>query len=84
MDQVIQIAGAILILAGFVLAQLRVWSTDAWPYLWVNLVGAGILAWVAFADRQWGFLLLEGVWTLVTASSIVAKLRGSDAASPAA
>lgn len=84
MDQLIQIAGALLILAGFVLAQAKVWSTDAWPYLWANVVGAAILAWVAFVDRQWGFFLLEGVWTLVTAWSIAGKLRGRDAASPAA
>jgi hypothetical protein len=45
----------------------------------VNLVGAGILAWVALVDAQWGFFMLEGVWTLVTAWSIVAKLRGTDA-----
>ncbi len=75
MDQIIQIAGALLILAGFVLAQVRVWGTNAWGYLWVNLFGAGILAWVAFVDAQWGFFLLEGVWTLVTAWSIVSKLR---------
>jgi hypothetical protein len=77
MDQVIQIGGALLILSGFVLAQLRVWSTDAWGYLWVNLLGAAVLAWVAFVDAQWGFFLLEGVWTLVTAWSIIAKLRGT-------
>jgi hypothetical protein len=79
MDQIIQIAGALLILVGFVLAQLRVWDTSAWGYLWVNLFGAGILAWVAFVGSQWGFFMLEGVWTLVTAWSIVTKMRGSDA-----
>jgi hypothetical protein len=84
MDQIIQIAGALLILLGFVLAQLKVWSTDAWSYLWVNLVGAAILAWIAFVDAQWGFFLLEGVWTLVTAWSIVVKLRGTDAPPSAA
>ena len=84
MDQIIQIVGALSVLLGFVLAQHRVWSTDAWGYLWVNLFGAGILAWVAFVDAQWGFFLLEGVWTLVTAWSIVSKLRGTDAPPSAA
>lgn len=84
MDQIIQIAGALLILLGFVLAQMRVWSTDAWGYLWVNLVGAAILAWVGYEGSQWGFFLLEGVWTLVTAWSIVSKLRGTDAPPSAA
>ena len=80
MDQFIQVLGAMLILLGFVLAQRGVWTTDAWPYLWVNFVGAAILAWVAFVDRQWGFLLLEGVWTVVSGWSIAARLRGADAA----
>jgi hypothetical protein len=79
MDQVIQIVGALLVLAGFVLAQWRVWTTDSWAYLSLNLVGAGILAVLAWVEGQWGFLLLEGVWTLVTASSMVGKLRGTDA-----
>ena len=79
MDQVIQVVGALLVLAGFVLAQLRVWDTDAWGYLVANLLGAGILAVTALIDRQWGFLLLEGVWTLVTAASILGKLRGTHA-----
>ena len=79
MDQIIQVAGALLVLAGFVLAQLRVWDTDAWGYLAANLVGAGVLAFIALVDRQWGFLLLEGVWTLVTAASIIGKLRGANA-----
>jgi hypothetical protein len=86
MDQVIQIVGALLILAGYVLAQLRVWTTDSWAYLVVNLVGAAVLdvlAVLAGLDGQWGFLLLEGVWTLVTAWSIVVKLRGTDAPAPA-
>ena len=61
MDQLIQVVGALFVLAGFVLAQLRLWTTDSWGYLLLNVAGAGILAWIALVDRQWGFLLLEGV-----------------------
>ena len=84
MDQIIQVAGALLVLLGFVLAQRGEWRTDDWGYLWVNLFGAAILAWIGFTDAQWGFFLLEGVWTLVTAWSIVGKLRGTDAPPSAA
>jgi hypothetical protein len=83
MHQVIQVIGALLIPVGFVLAQWRIWTTDSWAYLAVNLVGAAILAVLAGRDGQWGFLLLEGVWTIVTASSIVSKLQGTDAPAPA-
>ena len=66
MEQVVQIAGAILILVGFVLAQAGAWSPQSLPYLLVNLVGAAALAVTAYLDEQWGFLLLEGVWTAVS------------------
>ncbi len=84
MDQVIQIVGALLILSAFVLAQLRRWATDSWGYLAFNVSGAAILAVIAWIDRQWGFLLLEGVWTIVSTASIAARLRGRDAATPQA
>jgi hypothetical protein len=43
-------------------------------------VGSTVLAVVAALDADWGFLLLEGVWALVTAWSVAVKLRGIDAA----
>ncbi len=73
--QVAQVVGALLILAAYVLAQFRVLDQQSWWYLWLNLVGAGALTVLAWHERQWGFLLLEGVWTLVTAWSIYRRLR---------
>ena len=71
-----QIAGAILILTAFVAAQRGAWSPHARPYLVLNLVGAAALTGTALVDRDWGFLLLEGVWTLVSLHSLVQVLRG--------
>jgi hypothetical protein len=73
--QLLQLAGAILVLAGFTLAQVRVLDPQSLTYLVLNSVGAGILAVLAFADRQWGFLLLEGVWTVVSLAGLAARLR---------
>jgi hypothetical protein len=73
--QAIQIAGAIAILVGFVLAQLQVVDVRSWSYLWLNAVGAGILSVAAWHERQWGFLLLEGVWTLVATIGLAQKFR---------
>jgi hypothetical protein len=78
MDQVVQIAGALAVLAGYSLAQLGVLSQHARAYLALNLAGSATLAVDAWLHRQWGFLLLEGVWAVVTAWSLARRRRGSE------
>jgi hypothetical protein len=73
--QLVQVVGALLVLAGFTLTQVRVLDTRAYAYLLVNHAGAGILAVLAWHERQWGFLLLEAVWALVAAGGLAARLR---------
>jgi hypothetical protein len=75
--QLLQLTGAILVLAGFTLAQMRVLDPQSLTYLTLNAVGAAILAALAFEERQWGFLLLEGVWTLVSVAGLIGRLRAS-------
>jgi hypothetical protein len=36
----------------------------------LNAAGAAVLTVVAYEEEQWGFLLLESVWTLVSAWGI--------------
>ena len=67
MDQLIQIVGALLILAGFAAVQFERMRPDSRLYLTLNLVGSAILAVLAWAESQWGFLLLETVWAIVSA-----------------
>ena len=72
MDQAAQIVGALFILGAFFLAQRKKLATTSRAYLALNLVGGAVLAVVAAMDRDWGFLLLEGMWTLISAWGLVA------------
>ena len=75
MGPIIQIAGALAILAAFVLAQFGVLDQRSYRYLTLNVVGAAVLAVDAYLERQWGFFLLEGVWTIVSAWGLVTRVR---------
>ena len=77
-DQVVQIIGALLILACFLLSQRNMLDVRSYPYLLLNLVGAGILAVLAYGQGRWGFVLLEGAWTLVALAGLVMRLRGQE------
>jgi hypothetical protein len=76
MEQVIQVVGALMILAGFAGAQLGRLRADSLAYLILNLVGSIVLAVLALDERQWGFVLLEGVWAAVSLWSLIRVLRG--------
>jgi hypothetical protein len=67
MTHLVQVSGALLVLAAFALAQARLVTPRARVYLILNLVGASVLAVDAFIERQWGFLLLEGAWAAIAA-----------------
>jgi hypothetical protein len=76
MSEILQILGALMVLVPFALAQFRVLGMQSYPYLVLNALGSGILAVLALLGRQWGFLLLEGAWSLVSIWGLSAVLRG--------
>jgi hypothetical protein len=76
-DQVVQIVGALLILAAFTAVQLERMRPDSRLYLALNLAGSAILAVLAVSAQQWGFVLLEGVWAVVSAWGLLAALRSA-------
>lgn len=75
MADLLQIAGALMILGAYAAGQAHMVDHKAYLYLLPNLAGSAILAVLAYDERQWGFLLLEGVWALITAWSLAGRLR---------
>jgi hypothetical protein len=80
--QLVQIAGSLLILAAFAASQAGRLPIDSQLYLVLNFVGSAILAVLAWLDQQWGFLLLEGVWAVVSLYSLVQLARGGAPTAP--
>ena len=74
MSTFVQLFGAALVLLAFGLGQRGTLAPTSYSSLWLNTVGAGILAVLAFLESQWGFLALEGIWACVAASGLVTRL----------
>jgi hypothetical protein len=66
MGQAVQLVGAFLIISAYLAFQQDRLRLDSVRFLALNMAGAGILTAIAFADHQYGFLILEGMWTWVS------------------
>jgi hypothetical protein len=69
--QTVSVVGAVLILAGYALASRPAWSPETRRSALVNLGGAVLLCAVALLERQVGFVVLEGAWTLIALRRLV-------------
>ena len=66
MVQLVSILGALAVLSAYAANQFRWLGPPNLSYALLNFFGAGTLTVVSIIERQWGFLLLEGVWALVS------------------
>lgn len=75
--QTISIVGALAILLAFAADQFGWINPRKISYQALNIAGAGILAVIAVIQVQYGFILLQGVWTLISIWKLISIL-GSD------
>jgi hypothetical protein len=80
MIQLVSMAGAVAILIPFGLSQAGRWPVASRRYQVMNVLGAAVLTAVAILERQYGFILVEGAWTLMSLAGLVRVLRGTSAA----
>ena len=62
----VQLVGSTLVLIAFVAAQTGRLVPSSRSYLMLNAVGSVGLAVSAVVEAQWGFLVLEAVWSAVS------------------
>ena len=70
MIQAVSIAGALLILVPFAGSQFGKLATASLAYQLMNLIGSAALTAVAVIESQYGFILLEGTWALVSLAGL--------------
>jgi len=68
--------GSLLILVPFGLSQMGRLDSRSRSYLLLNLAGSVTMAGDAAATAQWGFLLLEGAWAIMSAIGLM-RVSGS-------
>lgn len=73
--QVISLIGAILILFAFAAAQMRRMKQESVSYQALNFFGGICLCIAAVAALQYGFILLEGSWAILSAHGLWRVIR---------
>jgi hypothetical protein len=54
---------------------LKIIKTESLPYLLLNFIGAGIACFASYLISYFPFVILEGVWAVVSLVSLVKLLR---------
>jgi hypothetical protein len=73
--QLVSLLGALLILIPFTASQLRKLAVMTLAYQVSNLLGSATLTAVAVLERQYGFILLEGAWAVMSVAGLIGVLR---------
>jgi hypothetical protein len=66
--------GVAILLFAFVLNMLKIIGTESLSYLLLNFIGAGIACFASWLIPYFPFVILEGVWAVVSLVSLVKNL----------
>lgn len=73
--QVISIVGAVLVLGAYGAHQLERLPRDTYAYQLMNLFGGASLFAAATLTGQFGLMLVEGSWALISLGGLVKLMR---------
>ena len=73
--QFVSITGAVLILIAYTAHQLKRMNAHTVVYQVLNLLGGVCLCSTAVAAKQYGFILMEGAWSILSLVGLVKVLR---------
>ena len=65
--------GVSLLLLAFFLHLFFSLSRESLLYLALNILGAGMACFASILLRYWPFIILEGIWTIVSIAAILRK-----------
>lgn len=80
--QGISVAGACVVLYAFFMQQQGAWQPSEVRYLACNFIGTAVLTVVAWIGSQWGFVLVEGIWAIVSLSGLIRARRAQPSVVP--
>ena len=63
--------GVSILLIAFIMNLLKKIKTDSLPYMLLNLLGAGTACYASFLIPYFPFVILEGVWTILSLVALV-------------
>jgi hypothetical protein len=69
-DQILSLVGAALLLGAFALQAATREGAYKRSYLTMNLFGSIALTVTAVVNKQIGFIILEGIWAIISAWSL--------------
>lgn len=81
--QILSVVGALAILGAFAAQQFHWLDASMLSYQLMNLAGSVLLDVVAIVEGQYGFILLESAWALVSLWGIIKILRKRSGGTPA-